>query len=380
MSLPRPRPRRAADGGFTLIELLVVIAIIAVLIALLLPAVQAAREAARRAQCVNNLKQMGLACANYESANGAFPPGWVMQNLATDVAGGCSGNSSSRNHTGFTLLLPYLEQNAAFNAVNFAFPAGESGGGTYFGVNAGLVQSTAFNTVVNAFLCPSDSQRTKGSGNATDVSEPYSPGSYALSSGTWDVFHWWYGCVAGGGYIAGDGAFSPDASYKVSDFTDGMSNTFFVGELSRYVNDPDPFFNFWNRGGYFGARSANTPGVTRPQGLQTTVAKPNAPLVIPDVPANASSGPNYVDAWLYSPVGAQAMSEGQYGFRSLHPGGVNFGFGDGSVRFVKNSISLGNSYTVTCAGGASPPAGTDIGIYRKLSTRGGGEVISADAY
>src|ERR1700684_2099430 len=97
-----PLIRRSGRHGFTLIELLVVIAIIAVLIALLLPAVQAAREAARRAQCVNNLKQIGLAMMNYESANGSLPPG---------EKGGCWG-------TGMVFVLPFVEQQSLFNAWN----------------------------------------------------------------------------------------------------------------------------------------------------------------------------------------------------------------------------------------------------------------------
>ncbi len=106
-------PRR----GFTLIELLVVIAIIAVLIALLLPAVQAAREAARRSQCVNNLKQMGLALHNYESVQSTFPIGLVRYTLPL-----CDANSN-RRHTMFSSMLPYLEQTNVYNSLNLNFGA-----------------------------------------------------------------------------------------------------------------------------------------------------------------------------------------------------------------------------------------------------------------
>ncbi len=368
-----PRPRLA----FTLIELLVVIAIIAVLIALLLPAVQAAREAARRSQCTNNLKQIGLAVANYESANTIYPIG-IQAYGPQDKAYGCSltSNGMSRLHTVFTYILPYMEQGPIYNAINFNFPAGASIGGQYFGVDPGMVQYTALSSTINPYLCPDDSLRTPRSGHPQDVNEPYSQTSYAASFGTWDVWHWWYGCPT---QIQGDGAFAYDMSYTIAAITDGLSNTMFIGEMSRFANDPDPFFNFWNRGGYFGARSNLTPGVTRPQACTSTAARLNAPLAIPDVPATIG-GPNYVDGWLYAPMGARVINEGQYSFRSLHPGGANFVFGDGSVHFIKNTINMGNLQNFTVPGGSSPPPGAQIGIYRALSTRGGGEVISADSY
>ena len=135
-----PRPRR----GFTLIELLVVIAIIGVLIALLLPAVQSAREAARRSQCVNNLKQLGLALNNYHSTNNSFPLGgnpapYQPMNGGCTVWAGWSAQS---------MLLPYLEQVQVYNAINFYF----TGRGSGVSEN---IQKTAMTTRINAFLCPS---------------------------------------------------------------------------------------------------------------------------------------------------------------------------------------------------------------------------------
>ena len=115
------RVRRA----FTLIELLVVIAIIAVLIALLLPAVQAAREAARRAQCVNNLKQLGLALANYESANQIFPPGGMT--LVTSFATASWGNEFGNNGVSWVaLILPYIEANPVYSSMNFSLSVNTS--------------------------------------------------------------------------------------------------------------------------------------------------------------------------------------------------------------------------------------------------------------
>ena len=381
----RQRSTAASFRGFTLIELLVVIAIIAVLIALLLPAVQSAREAARRAQCVNNLKQMGLAIANYESANGSYPAASAAYNMATDVAYGCSNGSSGmgRGHSAFSFILPYLEQTTVANSINFSFPAASSGGGLYFGVDPGAVQFTALTTKVNGYLCPSDANlRIPGSSpRPWDNQEPYSASSYAMNLGTWDVWHWWYGCGMGGGYIDGDGAFSLDKAYRISDVTDGTSNTYFIGEQSRFLNDPDTFFYFWTRGFYFGARSPLTPGVTRCTTSASSAVKPNASLSIPDM--DWGTAINYglygLDGWMYQPVGTQTMACGQYGFHSLHPGGVNFVFGDGSVRFIKNTIDMGNLHTLNVSGGTLP-AGASMGTYRALSTRNNGEVISADSY
>jgi prepilin-type N-terminal cleavage/methylation domain-containing protein/prepilin-type processing-associated H-X9-DG protein len=382
-----PRIRRLASKGFTLIELLVVIAIIAVLIALLLPAVQSAREAARRAQCVNNLKQIALAHANYESAQGVFPPAAAMYNMNLDpqVSGGSCGNQTNgmgRGHTNFTLILPYMEQVSVFNAINFSFPASSSGGGLYYGTDPGMVQSTALLSIVNSYNCPSDNMRQKGSGNAWDQHEAYSASSYAASTGTWDVYHWWWGCCQGCGLAEGDGAFSFDKSYRISVFIDGLSNTFLVGEMSQFLNDPDQFFNFWTRSGHYGNRSPLLPGVTRPQGSTTTAARLNAPLVIPDMDwvTAINFGPNFFDGWMYLPVGPSTLNTGQYGFRSLHPGGANFAFGDGSVHFIKNSIDMGNLHTLNVPGGSNLPPNASVGVYRALSTRKGGETISADTY
>src|SRR4051794_6787856 len=136
---------RRLRSGFTLIELLVVIAIIAVLIALLLPAVQAAREAARRAQCTNNLKQIGLALHNYHSANNNFPMGSSLQ--VSLAYGGYSGWSNWSCHA---LLLPYLEQNPLYNAANFKINEGVEGGAS------DAINSTVTLSRVAGFLCPSD--------------------------------------------------------------------------------------------------------------------------------------------------------------------------------------------------------------------------------
>ncbi len=155
-------------------------------------------------------------------------------------------------------------------------------------------------------------------------------------------------------YTVSDGAFSRDWVHTAAAITDGLSNTLFLGEASRFLNDPELYFNYWNRVAWVNSVVGLT-GTSRTQGFATAAPRLNANLLIPDPP---TATPN--SAWLASGTPGYAGEAGQFGFRSQHPGGANFLIGDGSVRFVKNAVALT--------------------VYRALSTRAGGEVISADSY
>jgi prepilin-type N-terminal cleavage/methylation domain-containing protein/prepilin-type processing-associated H-X9-DG protein len=368
--------RRSALRGFTLIELLVVIAIIAVLIALLLPAVQSAREAARRASCVNNLKQITLAVHNYESANGSFPIGTLISQEA-NYTYTCA--LPSFGYSVFALLLPNMEQSTVYNSINFNFPPG---GHAYLGQDAGAINNTGMTTRVNSYICPSDFPQTPYPTSVT--TNGYSQTSYAGSAGTFDIWHWFCGCPPGIGglscqgstQIAGDGVFFGNVAVRLQNITDGTSNTVAFGETSKYLNDLDAEFNSWSRALWFGS---SNPGSTRPEALASTVPRMNGPFYVGDS-GGGPSGPKYTpslaptsetNGWLWLQNGFDCRVLGQFGFHSLHPGGANFAFCDGSVKFLKQTIDMGNP-------NFTPPI--NIGVYRQLSTRKGGEVVSTDTY
>ena len=339
--------------GFTLIELLVVIAIIAVLIALLLPAVQAAREAARRAQCTNNLKQIGLAIHTYESSNGSFPMG-SYKRARND---GCAYDW---RWTMNDYLMPFIEQGNISNALNF------SKGYNY------SAQNTAWDTRIATYLCPTDS----------DAAE-YPPGyvqyvqtSYAnVRGGTENIYNYWgYDPAKPNanrcGAIDGEGAFGESIAYKIADIGDGTSNTLAVGEVSRFKEDGSIVSTHTIGSVVYAWQGPGVPGWTgdiRISGGAFTVPRINAKPYTADVKTllNSTCGGPFAVPQYGNPVGwAQASSPclnlGQFGFRSNHPGGANFLFCDGSVKFLKETLN----WTV----------------YQALGTRAGGEVISADSY
>ncbi len=352
--LRRFRSRRRA---FTLIELLVVIAIIAILIALLLPAVQQAREAARRVQCRNNLKQLGLALHNYESTFACFPPG-----------------GSSTTYSPQARILPYLEQANLQNLINFSLPAYlGSGPNTY--PNPAL--AGVFPAVVPTFLCPSDPGPTQY--QATISSQVYTFGglNYMVSNGSGTLTNY-------DDRYRTDGLVYLNSSTRMRDFVDGSSNTVCMSEAIRGdgidhtlpagTSPPFPYRKLLSAG------SGSSPSGPATGGYNGTgsgwsgspISNPDlAPVVaghtdwrggangsgrglswVRSLSANVSTnGYNTPNSKIPD---IQFHSSGFYGPRSLHTGGANVLFGDGTVRFLGDSI--------------------DTALHRALHSLNGGEV------
>ena len=388
--------------GFTLIELLVVIAIIAVLIALLLPAVQAAREAARRAQCTNNLKQIGLAMHNYHQTNNTFPQGKSESAVNIGYKGGYAGWTE---WSAQAEMLGYMEQGPLYNSVNFNFC-----GGYGYGMVANI---TGWTAVIQTFLCPSDINADKGGPPVSSVAtaqgwgnSTWPPGTnnYRGSIGTTTSVYGWstgYACCApdplniAGGTPAtppfSTGLFCYWLSFGIRDCTDGSSNTIAYAEALTGTNTNNfAILNGSNNNSVVGVTAAMSgevadasavsyqnvilpalqactaaykAGTTNQQMSNTngnrwgwgatsmtlfnTVATPNSTIAPFSACKDNCPGCGPDDS---------IFSNAQ----SSHPGGVNVLFGDGSARFVKNSVS--------------PQT------WMALGTRANGETISSDSY
>ncbi len=313
---PSQRPRRR---GITLIELLVVMTIIAILIALLLPAVQAAREAARRVQCTNHLKQIGLAMHNYEGALGNFPPGYFSLAPGKPPADLEFGPGWGWG----TMVLPFIEQTALYDATNFSLPITDPGSQTVRTMN------------LSVYLCPSSvgaGPITLSDSSGKSLVNDLSPGQYVASAGQLQVADW---------PSDNNGVLFRNSRVGLRDLVDGSSLTMMAGERSRTISDatwvgvvPSAVF------------------CTKPT-RDYEECRPSYAMVL------AHTGPTPPGGYMWRVV-PNSKSAAVNNFWSLHPGGCNFVFCDGSVRFLKETI--------------------DAGVFSSLSTRAGGEVLGADQF
>jgi prepilin-type N-terminal cleavage/methylation domain-containing protein/prepilin-type processing-associated H-X9-DG protein len=301
-------------SGFTLVELLVVIAIIGILVAMLLPAVQAAREAARRSECMNNLKQIGLALHNYESSFKALPPGYITTNVAST----------------HPLVLPYFEQSAAWSLFDFKVD-----------INLHVNNQNARQQKLAVLTCPSHPTSPSFVLAGTQCPNGCGTTNYVQSLGN------------NANYARNNGPFGRNYGARFADFTDGMSNTALFSEILLGPSDGTATT------GVVPAGSPDHYRVATNLPFGTWDGAPNPDVVYPPPCDNAGTsayryrGKQYyrgiVVTTNYSHtltpnsrfrdcVRGTGLDRGHLAARSYHPGGVNFVLGDGSVRFAANTI------------------------------------------
>jgi prepilin-type N-terminal cleavage/methylation domain-containing protein/prepilin-type processing-associated H-X9-DG protein len=338
--------------GFTLIELLVVIVIIALLIALLLPAVQSAREAARRAQCCNNLQQIGIALHNYQGTLGALPSAGIIAPLSNYwVANGLAWPDHYA-YSALAQILPFLEQKVLYDAINFEVPLSTNTG-------TPIPQNTTVHVVrVSTFLCLSDPRGNVIPGRA--------PSNYASCTGDG---------LPGGFALPGpfgnpDGPLYCNSSTSLASLRDGTSQTALIGEC------------------VIGTGTQINPTTGAPNPMEFMIDLPGGhsvyadsfkyiPLTTAECAGSSATFSFRQSAWMQGDYGTtlydhyltpnskayDCIRDWLHGWRtarSRHPGGVNLLFADGSVHFIKDTIATAN--------------------WRALGTCAGGEAMSADSF
>ncbi|WP_165065706.1 DUF1559 domain-containing protein [Paludisphaera rhizosphaerae] len=341
--------------GFTLIEVLVVVFIIAVLLALLLPAIQSARAGARRLQCTSNLKQLGLAIHNYEQSWGVLPPPILL------LAAGSKNTPVTKGWSAHSRLLPYMEAGALYNTLNYNASYEDAPNTTTAGVN------------VTIFMCPGDSNwghvATSGL-SAFSMFPSAAPSNYAACTGDWYVW-------GGLGMSPNRSAFTPNQSRRLSEFQDGTSSTLLMSEVLTQQ------FQLTECGSGLAALSpADVPGTDVPAPQRAIVRGESTctPWVfghsfwvaggVDQTGFTTAEPPNYkltsqlspgqeldmisTREWLGGPTYGAVVA------RSRHNGGVNSLMGDGSVRFIKETINSG--------------------VWRAIGTIGSGEVVDASGF
>ncbi|MGL4464817.1 MAG: DUF1559 domain-containing protein [Planctomycetia bacterium] len=336
--------------AFTLIELLVVIAIIGVLVALLLPAIQQAREAARRSQCAGNLRQLGLAVTQYSEAFGTLPPSVVvtLNGGGTATFGGWSAHAR---------VLPFLEGDAVFSSLNFDFSYDA------------LANTTVAKFVTKTFLCPSDpNAHVPRNHTFSGLPIPVGCVNYGVAVGDWYV---WGGLAGAVDTAPVRSVFSPNNRVRPADVLDGLSQTMFVAEVKTYqpyIRDcgnlasianansvlgpdvPTATVGEYAAGCSFQTDSGHTEwidGHAHHTGM-TTAWPPNrvTPRGLLDADLTARREKDAHQGATFAAITA----------RSYHVGGVHAMFGDGSVKFVSDSV--------------------DGLVWRGLGTMAGGEIVS----
>ena len=325
---------RSSEKAFTLIELLVVIAIIAVLISVLLPAVQSAREAARRIQCVNNLKQIGLTVHGFHDTNNQFPSSLRPSGLTT-----------APRIAGVLRLLPFMDQKPLYDNYNLQLTWGD------------VSNSTLARTRLSVFICPSSPADVTRLDGIPEIS-PWTPTAAAIIDyspiANIDPRLYTAGLLAQAG--SGNGILEKNATVTMARVSDGLSNTILFAESA---GRPFKYFKGGKlRNSNLSASRINGGGWARPASdISFKGSSADGSSVIGQCPLNCTNGDDIAAAAFPNPI---YNTEGTSEVYAFHPGGAGILLGDGSVRFVKESINLK--------------------IFAALITRDGGEVMSADSW